>query len=60
MEKIETEATLCEEYQAWVDQQGFPQFSADELILHDLTPEQRKYVSEFIKRWNRVVYGEEK
>lgn len=52
---METEEALCKEYQDWVDAQGLPQFSADELICEDLTAEQRKYVSEFIERWETML-----
>lgn len=45
---------LVNEYQDWVDAQSLPWLSADELIFQELTPDQRAWVSGFIKRWDAV------
>jgi hypothetical protein len=42
---------LCEEFQSWCSDQGLPQMSADELIHEDINPDQRRYLSDFIVRW---------
>ena len=51
---MDTFETLTAEYQAYLDKNGLPQLSADELLYEDLTSEQRKYVSEFYDRWSDV------
>jgi hypothetical protein len=43
--------SLTAEYQSWLDNEGLPQLSADELLSEDLTPKQREYVSDFLRRW---------
>jgi hypothetical protein len=46
---------LCTEYQLWCDNHGFPQLSADELILEvELTDEQKSYIENFIERWDAI------
>lgn len=52
--KVETLATLTEEYQAELTKRGLPQESADELLHHDLSEADRRYVSDFYERWNAV------
>ena len=47
---------LCTEYQIWCDSNGFPQLSADELLLEvELTDEQKSYVENFLKCWDASV-----
>lgn len=56
------EAALVAEYEAWLKEQGLEDDtgSADELALHpDITPEQNRWLADFIKRWNAEVYGED-
>jgi len=50
------EEVLYEEFQAWCDIQGLPQMSAEELLHEDITSEQRKYLSDFIHRWEAVAH----
>ena len=47
--------TLTQEYGEWLDQNNLPQMSADELLYDDSikkTPEQEKYLQDFINRWD--------
>lgn len=46
-----TTDTLSHIFQSWTHSQGLPALSADELIHEDLTPYQRRWVSEFILAW---------
>ena len=46
---------LTDEYQIWLDENNFPQISADELISDSeilKTKEQEKYLLEFMYKWN--------
>ena len=46
---------LTDEYQTWLDENNFPQISADELISDSeilKTREQEKYLLEFMYKWN--------
>ena len=49
-----TFAALTAEFQAYLMQQGLPQYSADELLHEELTDEQRRYVSQFILTWDAL------
>lgn len=51
----DTERSLVAEYAAWVEGEGLPNMSADELIHEDLTIAQRIWLSDFIQRWDVVV-----
>ncbi len=42
---------LCENYARWVEAQGLPHMSADELICEGVTQDQRLWLSSFIARW---------
>lgn len=44
-------AELC----TWVDSQGLPQRSADELLLEDVTEAQREWLEDFLGRWDAEV-----
>ena len=51
-----TESRLVDEYEAYCKAQGLPWWSADELILlNTLTPEQRRWISDFIVRWDECM-----
>ena len=52
-EKLDDLVTL---YAAYVEREGLPHQSADELIFEDLTPAQRAWISAFIVRWEAVVH----
>jgi hypothetical protein len=46
---------LSQEYQEWTKQNNLPEMSADELLYDDSiekTPEQEKYLKDFIDRWD--------
>ena len=46
---------MSEEYQEWLNQNNLPLMSADELLYDDSiekTPEQEKYLQDFINKWN--------
>jgi hypothetical protein len=46
---------LSQEFQEWVIKNNLPQFSADELLYDDSiekTPEQEKYLRDFLNRWD--------
>lgn len=45
---------LTTELEAYCAAQSIPYLSADELIHEELTPEQRRWVSDFILRWEAV------
>jgi hypothetical protein len=45
---------LTEEYQAHLTVHKLPQVSAEELIFENLTDDQRRWVSTFIRRWEAV------
>ena len=48
----ETLETLTPEYMAWLDSQGLPHESAEDLLCRtNLTDAQRTYLSQFIQRW---------
>lgn len=55
MADADNEADLCDEYQKWCEAQGLPLYSADELLHEDITPDQRKWLSDFCLRWEVVV-----
>lgn len=50
-----TEATLCEEYNSYLDYYHLPKVSAEELIHGELPPPVRVWISTFIRRWEAVV-----
>ena len=46
---------LSKEFQEWVDENNLPHFSADEILYDDSiekTPEQEKYLRDFLNRWD--------
>jgi len=46
---------LSQEFQEWVDENNLPHFSADEILYDDSiekTPEQEKYLRDFLNRWD--------
>lgn len=55
---LETIDQLTTEYQDWCARNGLPQISADELLHETLTDEQRRYVSEFLIRWDEAAERE--
>lgn len=44
-------AALSDEYAAWCSAQKLPVCSADEQDPHVLTPNQRRWLGDFIRRW---------
>ena len=49
---ITSQASLCDEYWARTAEHGLPYVSAPDLAHEaDLTDEERRYVTNFIKRW---------
>jgi hypothetical protein len=55
----DTEASLCAEYEAWCAANGLPATSADELVHEDISPEQRRYLRDFLLRWEAVMAAED-
>jgi len=55
--RMALEEVLHDEFQTWCDAQGLPEMSAEELLYEDITSEQRKYLSDFIHRWEAAVDG---
>lgn len=49
---------LEREYCAYLAEQGLPDGSADELIHGDLSEPQRRYISDFIRRWESAEADE--
>jgi hypothetical protein len=47
-----SEAILVAEYEAYLEAQALPKECAEELLFHDITDEQRAWLSDFITRWN--------
>ena len=48
---------MSQEYQAWLKQNNLPEMSADELLYDDSvekTPEQEKYLQDFISKWDEA------
>ena len=51
-----TEAQLCNEWMAFLSKESLPnEWDAQSAILSDLTDDQRKYVTDFIMRWEEEV-----
>lgn len=48
------ENALTDEWKEWCESQGLQCISADEMEHDDLSVEQRRYVSDFIMRWEEV------
>lgn len=49
------EESLTAEYQRYLEEQGLPSMSADELALEDgVTPEQRRWLQDFSRRWDET------
>ena len=52
-------AKLCESLEAYCKRQGLQCASADEmLMLEDLKPEQRRWLSEFSDAWDKITDGQ--
>jgi hypothetical protein len=50
---------LGEEYGQFLEENGLPELSADELLLHpSLTPEQRDWLRDFSERWESAEWGD--
>lgn len=48
-------SALCDEFNAYCDQQGFPKDSGDAMDLmmgHELTREQFAWLKDFVDRWD--------
>lgn len=48
------EEAMSAEYVAWIKEQNLPDVCAEELILEDLTSDQRRWVGDFILRWETM------
>jgi hypothetical protein len=46
--------SMADLYRRWTSEQGLPEVDADELILSDITADQRRWVSDFIIGWEAV------
>lgn len=54
--RAEMERPLTAEYVAYVEAQGLPEASADEMVFYEgLTPDQRAWMSGFIRRWEDTL-----
>ena len=47
----QTETQLIEIYDRFLASTGLPSVSADELLFHAITPEQRDWIGRFIEAW---------
>lgn len=43
--------SLVDEYAEWVEEQGLPLWSADELLAEDVTQEQKDWLEDYLVRW---------
>lgn len=50
-----TEEKLCEELKNFCEEEKLPHISADELLFEDITNEQRRWLSDFVRRWEYYV-----
>ena len=48
---------LCQEYDEWCARQDLPNVDAYELLSRQVTKEQREWLQDFCKRWEKI-YGE--
>jgi len=51
IEPDQTETQLIEIYDRFLASTGLPAVSADELLFHAITPEQRDWIERFIEAW---------
>jgi hypothetical protein len=54
IEPDQTEAQLIEIYDYFLASTGLPSVSADELLFHAVTPEQRDWIERFIEAWETM------
>lgn len=50
-----TEEKLCKELEDFCKKEGLQYQSADELLFEDITDEQRRWLSDFVQRWEYYV-----
>jgi hypothetical protein len=46
---------LIDEYATWTRVNDLPPMSADELLYEEISDEQRRWLSDFIRRWNEAT-----